>query len=43
MMFEKRAKDPIYRELERHAVKKRIRKLRASPDYVRPEKRSMLQ
>lgn len=40
MMFEKRATNPIYRELERRAVKKRMRKLRADPNYVRPEKRS---
>jgi hypothetical protein len=40
MMAEKRATNPIYRELERRAVKKRMRKLRADPNYMRPEKRS---
>jgi hypothetical protein len=30
---------PKYREAERAAVKKRMRKLRADPGYVRPEKR----
>lgn len=39
MMHSKRLKDPAYRELEREAVKQRMRKLRADPNYVRPEKR----
>lgn len=39
LMHNKRFKDPEYRELEREAVKKRMRKLRADPGYVRPEKR----
>ena len=30
---------PGYKEQEREAVRERMRKLRAKPDYVRPEKR----
>lgn len=37
-MQERRAADPVYRELERFAVRKRMRKLRARPDYVRPDR-----
>jgi hypothetical protein len=35
-----RAGDPDYRDKEREAVKVRMRKLRASPGYVRPENRA---
>jgi hypothetical protein len=34
----KRAADPGYRELEREAVRKRMRRLRADPNYVRPDR-----
>jgi hypothetical protein len=34
----KRATDPVYRELERYAVRKRMRKLRSTPGYVRPDR-----
>lgn len=38
LMRDKRAADPVYRELERYAVRKRVRRLRATPGYVRPDR-----
>lgn len=39
VMRDKRAADPAYREQERKKVRARMRKLRADPNYTRPEKR----
>lgn len=36
-MRRRRAADPVYVELERYALRLRMRKLRAQPDYVRPD------
>jgi hypothetical protein len=38
MMAGKRKYDPAYCDRERSAVKKRMRKLRANPDYQRPDR-----
>lgn len=35
---ERRAADPDLRERERLAVRERMRRLRANPDYVRPDR-----